>query len=165
MALFLSTYINKIDRKGRVSVPAPFRVALAAEGVDGAAAGLGVVLFRATAHLCVEGVAVPLMEEIGARLDHYDLFSAEQDDMALSVFGESVHLPIDAEGRMILPAELIEYAGLGDQAAFVGMGRKFQIWAPEALETRKVAARKSVQDQGLTLPRAESGKVGKGGAQ
>ena len=32
MALFMDTFVNKIDRKGRVSVPAPYRTSLAAEG-------------------------------------------------------------------------------------------------------------------------------------
>jgi MraZ protein len=150
MALFLSTYVNKVDRKGRVSVPASFRSALAAQAFQ------GIVLFRANNHACLEGFAQSAMEELSNRLDHFDLFSAEQDDMATAIFGEAVQLPFDGDGRIILPVDLIGFAALEEQAAFVGMGRKFQVWNPAAFEKRKTQARKSVQDKGLTLPRGEA---------
>jgi MraZ protein len=146
MALFLSTYINKVDRKGRVSVPAAFRGAL------GDAAAGGVVLFRSHAHECLEGVGLSFMQEISARLDRFDLFSADQDDLALSVFGDSVQLALDSDGRMILPEALLEFAKLDGDAAFVGLGRKFQIWNPVTLAARKDKARAAVADKGLTIP-------------
>ncbi len=151
MALFLSTYINKVDRKGRVSVPAAFRSALA--DADGVAS---LVLFRAHGHDCLEGFGLSFMQEISARLDKFDMFSAAQDDLALSVFGDSVQLSLDGDGRMILPEALIAHAGLLDEAAFVGLGRKFQIWRPEVLAARKDTARASVHDKGLTIPQGGS---------
>lgn len=150
MALFLSTYTNKVDRKGRVSVPASFRTALAAESFQ------GIVLFRSNTHLCLEGFGQGAMEELSNRLDHFDLFSAEQDDMATAIFGEAVQLPFDGDGRVVMPADLITFARLDEQAAFVGLGRKFQVWNPAEFEKRRAAVRKSVQDKGLTLPKGEA---------
>jgi len=147
MALFLSTYINKVDRKGRVSVPAPFRAALASQAFQ------GVVLLRAHAHPCLEGFGGDTMEELGRRLDDLDFFSAAQDDLATAIFGEAVQLPFDGEGRVVLPLTLTEFAGIGEQVAFVGMGRKFQLWQPERFEQRRDRARAAVQEQGLTLPK------------
>ena len=147
MALFLSTCINKVDRKGRVSFPAGFRSSLVAADAP------GIVLFKSSTHPCLEGFSWALMEEMSARLDHYDLFSAAQDDLATAIFGEAVPMMIDGDGRIVLSPELIAFAGIGEQAAFVGMGRKFQIWEPGAFELRREAARKSVKDHGLTLPR------------
>lgn len=146
MALFLSTYINRVDRKGRVSVPAPFRTALAGQAFQ------GIVLFRSSNHPCLEGFAHDTMEELGARLDRFDLFSAEQDDLATAIFGEAVQLPFDGDGRVILPQDMASFAGLQEQAAFAGLGRKFQIWNPAALEDRKTQARANVKSGGLTLP-------------
>jgi MraZ protein len=148
MALFLSTYINKVDRKGRVSIPASFRGALSAAGAEG-----GVVLFRSHSHPCLEGFDAGLMDELSARLDHYDLFSAAQDDLATALFGEAVQLAVDADGRIILPPELLRFAAIDERAAFVGMGRKFQVWEPAAFEARREFARRNVREQGLTLPR------------
>jgi len=103
MALFLSTHHNKIDKKGRVSVPASFRGELSEESFQ------GVVLFRSNIHQCLEGFAWSYMQEIGARLDNFDLFSAEQDDLATSVFGTAVQISMDGEGRIILPKDLIDF--------------------------------------------------------
>lgn len=149
MALFLSTYTNKVDRKGRISVPASFRAALSAESFQ------GIVLFRSNNHVCLEGFGHSAMEGLSNRLDHYDLFSAEQDDMATAIFGEAVQLPFDGDGRVVLPGDLINFAKLDEHAAFVGLGRKFQVWNPSEFERRRDAARKSVQDNGLTLPKGE----------
>ncbi len=147
MALFLSTFLNRIDRKGRVSVPASFRAALAGQAFQ------GVVLFRSSSHACLEGFGMSLMEEMSGRLDAFDLFSAEQDDLATAIFGDAMQLPFDGEGRIVLPPALIEFSGLGEQAAFVGLGRKFQIWDPATFEKRKTEARERVKTQGLTLPK------------
>ena len=147
MALFLSTYTNRIDKKGRVSVPAPFRAELSGESFQ------GVVLFRSNSHACLEGFAWSYMQEIGNRLDNFDLFSSEQDDLATSIFGSAVQLPMDGDGRIILPSDLIDFTGLEEKVSFVGLGAKFQIWCPEKFEKRSSAARKAVQEKGLSLPK------------
>src|SRR5690349_10728529 len=119
MPLFLSTYINKLDKKGRVSVPAPFRAALSNEGYQ------GIVAFRSSHHPALEAFSWSFMEEIGRRLDHFDLFSDSQDDLATAIFGDSVQLPFDGDGRIILPEILLGHAQLKDSVCFVGLGPKF----------------------------------------
>ncbi len=149
MALFLSTHLNKVDKKCRVSVPAQFRAALTGQAFQ------GVVLFRSNAHGALEGFPWSYMEELSERLDKFDLFSEAQDDLATAVFGEAVQLPFDTDGRIILPESLIKHAGITDSAAFVGLGAKFQIWEPAALEKRRAEARQQVKDKGLTIPKGE----------
>lgn len=100
------------------------------------------------------------MAELGGRLDRFDLFSADQADLSTAIFGESMQLPFDGEGRIVLPQDLIDFCGAGDQVAFVGMGPKFQIWDPAALEARKAAAREAVRGKGLTLPGGGRGAEG-----
>jgi MraZ protein len=151
MALFLSTTTNKVDKKGRVSVPAPFRAALATQ-LD-----QGIVVFCSSQHSCLEGFDWATMSEISDRMDHYDLFSAEQDDLATTIFGESVQLQFDNEGRVTLPLELMKAAHIVDSATFVGLGKKFQIWDPQMFLARKSQARAGVQDKGLTIPRKSGG--------
>lgn len=146
MALFLSTTINRIDKKGRVSVPAGFRASLQQGGGD------QMVLLRSPASAALEGFPLQTMEDISARLDQFDMFSADQDDLATVIFAESRLLSFDSDGRITLPQDLIAHAGLSEHVAFVGLGKKFQIWAPDALEERKRAARDNVQDKNLTLP-------------
>ncbi len=151
MALFLSTFTNKVDKKGRVSVPASFRAGLAEQLHQ------GVVVFAAHNHACLEGFDWAKMDEISARLDQFDLFSAEQDDLATTIFGESVQLLIDSDGRVVIPAHLLKVAQITGKATFVGLGRKFQIWNPELFDRRKTQARGAVQDQKLTVPQKGAG--------
>ena len=93
------------------------------------------------------------LTDIQARIDtHFDLFSDTHDDMATTLFGESVPCGFDGDGRITVPKGFIEFAGINDQVAFVGLGNKFQIWSPEKLELRKTQARKSIKDQKITLP-------------
>ena len=147
MTLFLSTHINKVDKKGRVSVPAQFRAELATETFQ------GVVLFRSNVHPALEGFAWSYMQEIANRLDNFDMFSEEQDDLATTLFGEAVQVPFDGEGRIVLPVELMEFSGIVEKTAFVGLGGKFQMWDPDILAKRREEARRSVREKGLTLPK------------
>ena len=147
MTLFLSTHLNKVDKKGRVSVPAQFRAELAGENFQ------GVVLFRSNVHPALEGFAWSYMQEISARLDNFDLFSEDQDDLATALFGEAVQVPFDGDGRIVLPVELMEFSGIVERASFVGLGKKFQMWDPSLLEKRREEARRSVREKGLTLPK------------
>lgn len=136
MALFLSTFTNKIDAKGRISVPAPFRAALSAQPFQGVAAYPNFQL------PCIDGAGMDHMERIAASTESLDLFSSEQDNLASLIFAETCQLAWDDGGRIVLPDHFIEHAGLKGMAAFVGKGQIFQIWEPEALKAHQAEARK-----------------------
>ncbi|MDY0242664.1 MAG: division/cell wall cluster transcriptional repressor MraZ [Rhodospirillaceae bacterium] len=136
MALFVSTFINKIDRKGRVSVPASFRAALSQQSFQGFAA------FPSFTAQAIEGYPSSFLENLAAASsESYDVFSPELDDINTLIFASAHQISFDPEGRIILPAELIAHANITDQAAFVGRGRTFQIWEPSALKARHNEAR------------------------
>ena len=63
LGLFLSTFINKIDKKGRVSVPATFRAALSQEDFQ------GIVVFRSYTQEALEGVGMSSMDVMADRMD------------------------------------------------------------------------------------------------
>lgn len=146
MSLFFATTVNKLDAKGRVSVPSGFRDVLAGQAFK------GVILLKSPKAECLEGFAHSFMETMAARMDHFDLFSDAQDDIAMAVFGQAVALQFDGDGRITLPPALRDYAGITAEVAFVGLGQKFQIWAPQRLAVRQQAAVKTFQQQGLTIP-------------
>ena len=145
MALFLSTIINKIDRKGRISVPAPFRSALSSSSFQ------GVVVFRSYKHPSLEGWGMERMVKLSESVDHLALFSELQDDFSATLFSDSLALPFDGEGRIFLPPDLLAYAEITDKAAFVGRGATFQIWNPIAFDRHQSEARRRMQDQKGTL--------------
>lgn len=146
MALFLSTYTNKVDVKGRVSVPASFRTALANQDFQ------GIVLLPSNKFAALEGFGIDMMHELSARLDRFDLFSDTQDDLAAVIFGQATQLAFDDTGRIGLPKELLAHANISDNALFVGLGNKFQIWEPKAFAVRRAQAMQQVQNKKLTLP-------------
>lgn len=151
VGLFLSTTINKLDKKGRVSVPSTFRSALAGEDFQ------GVVLFQSYIHQAIEGVGMSAMTDYANRIDtNFDTFSDTHDDMATILFGESIQLGFDKDGRITLPQNFIDFMGIEDTIAFVGMGQKFQLWKPETFEARRNQARKSLQSQKMTLPKGDN---------
>ena len=145
MAAFIGTFENKVDRKGRVSVPAPFRQIL------GDSAFQGIIAFRYHTPNAVEACSLEFMERLDQGISDFDLFSEEHDDLAFNIFAESHQLPFDSEGRVILPAALIDITGIDGQAAFVGKGQTFQIWEPGALQDRKAQAQARARKQNLTL--------------
>ena len=136
MALFVSTFTNKVDRKGRVSVPASFRAALSTQVFQ------GIVVYPSFIGAAIEGCGMDFLEDVAAASSTtFDLFSAEQDDLNTLIFSSSHQLAWDPEGRVVLPEEILAHAGIGELAAFVGKGRSFQIWEPEALKAHTAEAR------------------------
>jgi len=125
VALFLSTIINKLDKKARVSVPATYRAGLAGQSFH------GIIAYPSFVGPFIEGCGVDRMERISASIDQFDPFSEERDAFAVSILSNSHQLPFDSEGRIGLPNALISHAGLTDRIAFVGLGATFQLWEPE----------------------------------
>ena len=145
MGLFLSTFINKIDAKGRVSVPATFRSALAQESFQ------GLIAFRSYKYNAIECCSYTRMEMLSGSLDNLDMFSDEQDDLTATIFADALQLPFDGNGRIVLPKQLADFANISDRAAFVGRGATFQIWAPEDFEKIQNEARHRTKDRQVTL--------------
>ncbi|HWA43396.1 MAG TPA: division/cell wall cluster transcriptional repressor MraZ [Hypericibacter adhaerens] len=151
MALFIDTFVNKIDRKGRVSVPAPFRAALAAQPFQ------GIVALPSFRFKAVQCAGMDWMEGIKARLtSNADLFSDEHDDLTMALFSSAKQLAFDGEGRIQLPEDLAKEANITELAAFVGRGEHFEIWEPQALERYKAEARKRALEKGRTLRSARN---------
>jgi MraZ protein len=153
VALFLSTFVNKVDRKGRVSVPATFRTALAGQAFN------GIVAYRSFRLPTVEASGIDRMEEMSARLDSLEQFSEEHENLSI-IFADSQQLPFDGEGRIVLPESLCAHAGITESAAFVGLGRTFQIWEPEALKRHQEELRGRARSRGATMPASQNGQRG-----
>lgn len=139
MEAFLSTHFNKVDRKGRVSVPAPFRAILARTD----ATGLIVHPSMRTKALQVNGR--DFFDRLNRRREDRSLEAGEFEklvdsggDPAIDLMMALAHdLPIDGEGRIVLPRDLARHAEIEDRAAFVGRGNRFEIWSPDVFEAHK----------------------------
>ena len=124
MPLFLSSYENRIDAKGRISVPASYRASL---NLDKFA---GVVLYRSFTNKCIEGLSMSRMEQLAVATDKMGVFDNTLDDLSAWVFADARPLQFDVTGRIVIPNDLLKHAGIRDVALFVGRGNSFQIWNP-----------------------------------
>ena len=151
MTHFLGTHQNRLDAKGRVSVPAPFRAALRSRG-EANANGTHLVLRPSHQHPCIEAWPAAEFEALSEPLNRLDLFSPEHEDLAASLYADAFPVEADKEGRVVLPDSLVTFAGLTDAVVFMGLGRIFQIWEPAAAERRRSEARERARAHGFTLP-------------
>src|SRR5262249_52319756 len=143
MLLFLSTTINKVDKKGRVSVPASFRATLKNENA--------IVVFRALNHPALEACSLKHLEVLSHSLERLNLPPETYEQIETIIFGGAHQLPIDADGRIILPTSLLESAGITDEAAFIGRRRTFQIWNPKTYREFESKARAAAKANNISL--------------
>lgn len=134
MATFLSTSENKIDKKGRVSVPSPYRSAIARASHGKDAAFEGIAVYPALGVPCLEGSDLAFFDDIARRIyERNSVVSQNNARLARRLLGTVEQLGFDPEGRVVIPAKLRAYAQIQDKVTFVGIGPKFQIWNPEIL--------------------------------
>ncbi|MGD1933912.1 MAG: division/cell wall cluster transcriptional repressor MraZ [Candidatus Phaeomarinobacter sp.] len=161
MALFVSTYENKVDKKGRVSVPAAFRKALEGEAFD------GIFCFESLSKPCIQSGGQSYIEMLQSAIEQvFDPLTDDQDDFATTLLSGSTPLALDGDGRVTLTKDLIKTGGFGETIVFVGMGDSFEIWEPNAFAEHKARARKRAAEKRALLlrPRAAAGSFDKGGA-
>ena len=130
MDQFVSTFTNKIDAKGRVSVPASFRTVLAKDGFE------GIYCYPSLDDDALDAGGQRLVDKIQHLLEELGPYSDERDNLAMALFGASEILTLDQDGRIILPERLRDHAGIKSHVTFVGLGNKFQIWKPETFDER-----------------------------
>jgi MraZ protein len=68
MELFVSTFTNKIDKKGRVSLPSLFRSALPKNYKN------EIILLKSLKNKSIEGLSVIRVKEIASRINNLDFF-------------------------------------------------------------------------------------------
>ena len=134
--MFLSTYENKLDKKGRVSVPASYRSYLSNLGYN------GVVCYPSFNNQSIEAWPQDRIEKISNTIDALNPFEEKKDYFATSILSESINLQFDSEGRISLTSKLLKHAKIKKSMLFVGQGKTFQIWEPTTFEKFRVAARK-----------------------
>ncbi|MDC0031791.1 division/cell wall cluster transcriptional repressor MraZ [Candidatus Pelagibacter sp.] len=134
--MFLSTYENRIDKKGRVSVPASFRSHLSNLGYN------GVICYPSFNNQSIEACSQDRIEKLSNSIDSLNPFEEKRDFFATSILSESINLQFDSEGRISLSSKLLKHAKIIGSMLFVGQGTTFQIWEPAIFEKFRATARK-----------------------
>jgi len=149
MDRFLSSATNRIDAKGRVSVPAHFRAIVQKRGYD----QLYAVRSLETPSLDVGGP--DLLDGFAKRIEQEDPFLQTADDMSFLYYGDGAFLKLDQDGRITVTDLMREQTGITTDIAFVGRGHFFQIWEPERLAAHAAQVRERLRQlraQGRAQP-------------
>lgn len=141
MDLFLSHFENRIDRKGRLSVPASYRLVLERSRAS-------LYLYKSLTHPCLEGCGPERIAQIVDAIDRLDTLSEEAETLQ-TMLSSAQEMKMDAEGRVLLSEDFLQFADLSDSALIAGIGRSFQIWQPAAWRTRETAARGRARTGGV----------------
>ena len=134
--MFLSSYENKLDKKGRVSVPATFRSHLSSMGYN------GFISYPSFNHAALEACSQDRIEKLSDTIDTLNPFEEKRDYFATSVLSEIENLQFDTEGRVPIPEKLLSHSKIKSGVLFVGLGKTFQIWEPKNFNRFKSIARK-----------------------
>ena len=137
--LFLDTITNKVDAKGRVSLPADYRTIVKELSTE-------IVCYRSLTSPCIEGCTEDLLEKLATDIENStDFFSETQDDLTNLIFGDAKRFTFDSTGRIMLTEKLLKHAEITDMAVFVGKGRKFQIWSEKNWEKEEKRIREKIR--------------------
>ncbi len=149
--LLVGRHVNRIDKKGRVSVPKPLRESILKSAGDDGFQGLFV--FPSFKDEALRAAGEGWMRSMADRIDDMDEFSEDQDDMAIAVLESAHQLPFDPEGRVVLPGELISHAGIKGEVLFASRGGSMYLWNPAKYELVRKAAFERARARKATLPK------------
>lgn len=118
--MFMSEYNHTIDTKGRLIIPAKFRDVLGQEfvvskGMDG----------------CLFVYANEDWSAFEQKLTSLPLINKEARQFARFFLAGAAQVELDKQGRILLPANLREFAGLDKDVVLVGVGSRVEIWSKE----------------------------------
>ncbi len=121
--MFLGRFAHNLDAKGRLAVPARFRASLEE----------GLVLTRGLDR-CVAAYPMTAWEELAGKVAALPMTDPAARQFRRMVFAEAANLALDGQGRIVVPPELREYAGIDREAVIIGVHTSFEIWSPSAWE-------------------------------
>ncbi len=144
MDRFVSHFSNRLDSKGRVSIPAPYRAVLARDGFE------GLYVHPALDTDAVDCGGHGLLKDIDTLLDRHAPYSVERDLFSTALLGTSEILKVDSEGRVVLTEMIRDHTGITGEVTFVGQGHKFQIWEPAKFRVHLEEAKLRLRELRIT---------------
>jgi MraZ protein len=150
MTVFLASYLNGVDRKGRVSVPASFRAEMANHtrqtvvvyaapkiaAPQGADAGGGANTANNNKGTYLYAWAYDDFVKLAERIGQLPALSPTRQRLARTILAAARPLNFDDTGRIMLPETLLAQAGITAHALIAGEGEYFTIWEPGAFDAQ-----------------------------
>ncbi|WP_240672010.1 division/cell wall cluster transcriptional repressor MraZ [Tropicibacter alexandrii] len=146
---FRGEFTNKVDGKGRVSIPAPFRRVLEAgdpDWTDGLNPNF-VIVYGDHRRKYLECYTIQEMEDVEDRISRMKRGSQKRRVLERLFSTQSVTTSVDETGRIVLPAKLREKIGISSEAQFASNVDTFQIWDPATYEEELAATEEFLDEQ------------------
>lgn len=121
---FNGTFTNSVDEKGRAPLPFRWRPKKSVEFFL-------VIWDQHEAGICLRGLLPPQWEELMEKINVMDDANPRKRILLRRLVGGSTQLALDNAGRLALPENMRKAAGITDQAMWVGLRERFEIWNPE----------------------------------
>jgi len=140
---------NKVDAKGRVSVPVAFRRVLE-EGDPDWTNGLNpnlVLVYGGKSRNFIEGYTMTEMENVEDRISEMKKGTRERRLLEHMFSSQTVQVQVDETGRLVLSQKLRDKLGITKQAMFVATVDTFQIWEPSAYAAQAERFESWVEDE------------------
>ena len=147
---FRGESLHKVDAKGRVSVPAPFRRVLEEGDPDfsGGSSPNFVIVYGGVRGNCLEGYTINSITKVDKLISKLPRFSRDREILERFINTQSTYMQLDETGRIVLSSRLKKKIGVQDEAIFAGMGEKFQIWNPNYYQKNMLEIFEIIKDPG-----------------
>jgi transcriptional regulator MraZ len=143
--VFSGRFDHAIDDKGRVSIPARFRELLQREGHD----RLFITNFYYSGERCLEVYPPAEWEKFVAQISSKNRFDSVVQKFEAFYIGGAYEVPVDRQGRVLVPPKQREWAGLVREVTFSALRDHFQLWDKAVLERVLRASEEELQDPGF----------------
>ena len=118
--MLIGTYRHSLDSKNRMRIPSKFKSELGANCIITKGTGVNLMLFSGDG-----------FNSLYERLSSISIFDEEAQKPVRKFLSSAFDTEEDAQGRVLLPKELIAHAGITKNLVFVGVGNRVEIWAEE----------------------------------
>jgi len=132
VSMFLGEYQHSLDAKGRLTIPAKFREEL----------GAGAIITRGLDH-CLFLFPSNEWSALENKLRTLPLTKHDARQFVRFLFSGASDCELDKQGRIMLPMNLREYAGIDKDAVVIGVASRIEIWSKEKWESYVQAAEQS----------------------
>ena len=138
--MLIGSFEHMLDAKGRVFIPAKWRETIG----DTLVVTLG--LLESGSGSCLSGMSVEEWERFSQKLSALPVTDTKGQSIRRKLYSMAAACEIDKQGRILIPAQLRELAGLSKDATLIGVGERVEIWTPETLAAYNVSCEENYGD-------------------
>lgn len=142
--MFIGEFEYRIDEKGRVPVPPKFRTDELKKD--------GMVLFPGI-EKCITIYPISEWKKLAETLTAGSIIPSKLRKLNRAIFATAFNAEIDGQGRIMVPAQLRQYAELNDEVVVTGINTFFELWNKKEWEKEKATAREEAWHTIETLDR------------